>query len=115
MQKNVPSAADNNISISPDVLLYKERPRNEWVGPYKVIAGDKENLLLNIDGRITPASVDKVELYHLDNSTNPSQEGKRQMDSIPDRIISGETFFVRLCAVIGKVTGRNSNINDDDT
>ena len=42
LRKSVPSAADNNVSICADVLLYKEIPRNEWVVPLKVIAGDKK-------------------------------------------------------------------------
>ena len=41
------------------MLLYKERPENEWVGPYKVIAKDNKNLLLNVNGRIMTASVYK--------------------------------------------------------
>ena len=39
---NAPRATDHEISIGSDVLLYKERPHNEWVGPYKVMPGDKK-------------------------------------------------------------------------
>ena len=59
---NLPKAAEYEIRISSDVLLQKERPVNKWLGLYQVIAGDNKNLLLNIDGRIVPASVDKVKV-----------------------------------------------------
>ena len=40
IRHNVPKAADQEVTVCSDVLLYKERPRNEWIGPYKVVAGD---------------------------------------------------------------------------
>ena len=34
LKMNVSTAADHDISIGSDVLLYKERPRNEWISLY---------------------------------------------------------------------------------
>ena len=107
LRRNVPSAADHEISIGSVVLIYKERPRNEWVGPYKVMAGDNNNLLLNVNGRIVPASVDKVKPYKskpASNSTSPSPSPSEKLDSLLHRIIGGEIFFVRIRAIISKVS-----------
>ncbi len=38
--RNVPGAADNEVKVGMDVLVYRERPENKWFGPYKVVAGD---------------------------------------------------------------------------
>lgn len=102
IQKNVPKVANHDISIGSDVLLYKERPVNRWLGPYKVIAGDMKNLLLNVDGRIVPASVDKVKTFKRvqaeskDTATPAAPGARREMESTIDRIISGEIFMVTL-------------------
>ena len=86
------------------------------------MAGDNKNLLLNVNERIVPASVDKVKLYKskpASNSTTPSPSEK--LDSLLDRIIGGEIFFVRLRAVISKVSEHNTlenhhnNCNPNDT
>lgn len=91
IRHNVPRAADQEVMIGSDVLLYKERLRNEWVGPYKVIAGDGKNFLFNIDGAIKPASIDKVKIY----KTVPAINTER-LDMEIDRVISGEVFLVTL-------------------
>ena len=46
LKMNVPAAADRDITIGSDFFLYKERPRNEWIGPYKVLARNKKNYSL---------------------------------------------------------------------
>ncbi len=46
-----------------DVLVYRESPVNEWVGPYTIVAGDSKNVWLNVDGKMKLASVDKVKEY----------------------------------------------------
>ena len=66
LKMNIPAAADRDITIGSDVHLYKERPRNEWVGPYKVFASNKKNLFLNIRRVAVPVSIDKVKPH-----TNP--------------------------------------------
>ena len=50
LKMSVPAAADRDTTIGSDVLLYKERLRNEWIGPCKVLASNKKNLLLSIRG-----------------------------------------------------------------
>ena len=48
LQFNVPTAADRDIPIGSEVLLFKERTRNEWIGSGKVLAGANKNLLLSL-------------------------------------------------------------------
>ena len=62
-RRYIPKMTDHDLPIGSDVLLYKERPRSEWVGPYKVIAGYNKNLLLIVDGRIIPLTFDKIKIY----------------------------------------------------
>ena len=103
LRSNVPKAADNETRIGSDVLLYKERPVNKWLGPYKVMAGDNKNLLLNINGRIAPASVDKVKVLRKTTSSNTGPTFSNSMDSVIDQAISGELFFVKLRHGLAKV------------
>lgn len=43
LRSNVPSATGHHIAIGLDVLLYSERPVNEWLGPYKAVAETTRN------------------------------------------------------------------------
>ncbi len=62
LRRHFPKMTGHDVPIVSDVLFYKERLRNESVGPYKVIAGENKNLLLNLDGRINPESIDKIKI-----------------------------------------------------
>lgn len=33
-RSNVPAAAERSFSVGDQVLLYKERPVNKWLGPF---------------------------------------------------------------------------------
>ena len=103
LRRNVPSSADRDILFGSDVLLYKERPRHEWVGTYKVMAGDNENVLLNMNGRIVPASVDKVKPYQTSPTSNEQRSSLRRMDSVLDKLINSEVLLVSICKGLAKV------------
>ena len=102
LRLNAPMATDHEISIGSDVLLYKERPRNEWVGLYRVMAGDNENLLLNIDGRVVPASVEKVKPYRAKAFPRFNNPSSTSLDQVLGKFIAGKSFFVELCVGISK-------------
>ena len=40
---------------------------NKWLGPFKVMTGDDKNVLFNLNGRIVPASVEKLTIYKPPN------------------------------------------------
>ncbi len=103
LRRNVPSAADRDILTGSDVLLYKEKPRHEWVGPYKVMEGDNKNMLLNITGRIVPASVDEVEPSQTSPKSNKQSSSLRRIDSVLDKLISGEVFLISIRKGLAKV------------
>ena len=50
LRMNVPAVAYHDMAIISDLLLYKERPRNECIGPYNVLASNNKNLLLSVKG-----------------------------------------------------------------
>lgn len=90
MSKNVPKASYHNIIIGSYKLFKKELPRNQWVGPYKVIGGNNKNVLLTIDSHIVTASDDEVKLCK--RPSTPVSPKMNAMDSTLDYAISCETF-----------------------
>ncbi len=108
LRRHVPKMTDHDVPIGSDVLLYKEITRNEWVGPYKAIAGDNKILLLNIDGRIIPASIDKVKIYQEMAQNSESAKvthtpTRRNMDSIPD------PSLINYAKAFGSMNNETSN------
>ncbi len=59
-----------------------------------MIPGDNTNVLLNIYGGMVPASVDKVKPYQTSPRSNEKSSSLRGMDSVPDKLISGDLFLV---------------------
>ncbi len=97
--ERIPRAEDHDIKIGSEVLLYKERPINMWVGPYRVVAGDSKHLSLNLKGNLVPASVDKVKasagaFSDADFDGQPAeQQFQKEFGSLIDRVASGRVFF----------------------
>lgn len=56
----VPAAAGADIEPGMEVLLYRERPVNQWVGPYVVTARKDKMAWLAIDGHLKAFRVDKL-------------------------------------------------------
>lgn len=70
----VPSATNNELHIGSEVLFYKERPTNNWVGPYRILDVKYKVEWVNIDGRISQCSVDKVKPYLQDYAISPPSQ-----------------------------------------
>ncbi len=58
------------------------------------MAGNNKNVPFSINGRIVPASVDRTKSNK--RGTYQVNRDTRGMDAILNRVISGETFWVRL-------------------
>lgn len=55
---NVPTAADKDIRILYNVLIYREKPENKLAGPFEVRNVDDKAVYVTINGKDTPFSVD---------------------------------------------------------
>ena len=60
LRSNAPGAAMADIPIGSEVLVYKEKPIDKWVGPHKVLDINGKMLHVEINGRATLLSIDKV-------------------------------------------------------
>ena len=92
-----------DITFGYDVLLYKEHTRNEWIGPYKVLASNKKNLFLSIIGVAFPVSIEKVKPYANPHYTKLPNTPLRDINTEMDRVIFGESFLVSLRKGISNV------------
>lgn len=57
---NVPAAADRDVTPGTKVLVYRERPVDQWEGPYVVVAVRDKTVWLAIDGQLKMFGIDKV-------------------------------------------------------
>eukprot|EP00170_Pyropia_yezoensis_P001808 contig_7710_g1812 len=78
----VPSAADRDVHPGMKMLVYREPPANDWVGPYTVISQADKMVSLAVDGQAKLSSIDKVKEYL---PAAPSQPGAN--------IISGRFLY----------------------
>ena len=72
-----------------ECFLYRERPVNEWTGPYKVIGIDEKQGWINVGGRLSLVSVDKVKEYKPSSSEAALQSRnggaqEQQAETSPD-------------------------------
>ena len=63
VRMNVPSVADNDIVIGSRVLLYKEKPEDQWTGPYLVLDVEDKIVAIQVEGKVMKVSIDKVKYY----------------------------------------------------
>ena len=63
VKSNVPAAADKVIQIGEQVLVYKEKPINQWIGPFHVRDVSAKTVFVNMNGRRSQLSIDKVKVY----------------------------------------------------
>eukprot|EP00170_Pyropia_yezoensis_P001807 contig_7709_g1811 len=59
----VPAAADRDVHPGMKVLVYREPPANEWVGPYTDVSQADKMVSLAVDGQAKLFSIDKVKEY----------------------------------------------------
>ncbi len=64
LNRNFPSAADNEVKVGLNVLVYRERPENRWAGPFKIVAGDDKTVWVSDNGKLEQVSTDKVREYN---------------------------------------------------
>eukprot|EP00171_Calliarthron_tuberculosum_P003183 IDg3183t1 len=103
LNRNVPAAADREVKIGSEVLFYREKGK-VWEGPYMVVAGDGKNLWISIKNELKRVSVDKVREYVRPNTIDPEAPNRAEltlnqrqsMESIFDRLITGETFLTQV-------------------
>ena len=74
MKSKVPSATDVELDIGSEVLLYKEKPTNKWAGPFRVLDVKDKVVWIDIDGRISQLSVDKVKPYLREHAVSPPSQ-----------------------------------------
>lgn len=59
----VPAAASSDVNPGDHVLVYREPPQDEWVGPHFVVGVQDKVVWLAVDGVLRQFSVDKVKKY----------------------------------------------------
>ena len=60
LRTNVPSAAHTDIPIGSRVLIFREKPENKWIGPYRVLDVKDKCLFIDLDGTDYQVSLDEV-------------------------------------------------------
>lgn len=79
LSRNVPAAADADIRILDEGLIFREKPIKKRTGPYKVLNVDGKIIYAEVNGRLTQFSVDKVRLY-LQADENGSESDDHEYD-----------------------------------
>ena len=60
VRMNVPSAEDNDIVFGSCVLLYREKPEDQWTGTYLFLDVKDKIVTIQLEGMIMNVSTDKV-------------------------------------------------------
>lgn len=63
------------IRIGDEVLMFREKPAGNWVGPYLVTWSDVKMLKLNTGERMIDASIDLDKKYHKYRFADEASEG----------------------------------------
>eukprot|EP00168_Porphyra_purpurea_P011369 TRINITY_DN2896_c0_g1_i1.p1 TRINITY_DN2896_c0_g1~~TRINITY_DN2896_c0_g1_i1.p1 ORF type:complete len:816 (+),score=159.39 TRINITY_DN2896_c0_g1_i1:2887-5334(+) len=59
----VPAAAVRDVPVGSEVLVWREKPVYEWVGPFLAVSQLDKVVWLAVDGYLTQCSIDKVKPY----------------------------------------------------
>lgn len=81
------------------MLLYEGRPKTNE-SDIKSNSWGQKNLLLNVNGRIAPASVEKIKQYKVERFSKGARKYGNDMDSVLDRVIPEESLFIVLWKAI---------------
>lgn len=60
LRARVPRAADETLRAGTLALVYREKPKDEWVGPFTIISTDNKKVSLEMDVKLRHFSVDNV-------------------------------------------------------
>lgn len=114
VRRNVPKASNTEISPGMRVLVYREKPVDEWQGPYTVQGHDGKQVWLDINDRLNLFSIDKVKLYlpPLETTEETPADvatdtvGNEDMGNVVDAIIAGDTLVCSLGQRLGYIQER---------
>lgn len=81
---NVPAASGSDLAIGMEVLVYREKPEDIWVGPFKIMDLNNKMVHVNIDGENRRLSIDKIKLYLSSETLEPVVEPK-SLSTPPNR------------------------------
>jgi len=76
LTSSVPAATGRVLKSGEQVLVYREPPVHEWVGPHTVIAQQDKVVWLAIDGHLRQFAVDKVKPYLTSTPAHADEETK---------------------------------------
>eukprot|EP00170_Pyropia_yezoensis_P001216 contig_5399_g1220 len=79
-----PADADATICAGMLVLVYLEKPMDQWVGPYDALSTDGKHVWLNVGNSVKLFSVDKVKEYVPENAQETPTEGDGGAAMAPD-------------------------------
>lgn len=77
LNRNVPAAADTDIRILDNVLVFRESPVNKWVGPYTVVDVKGKSIYVDVNGRATQFAIDKVRVYRQEGEEGSGRDDVR--------------------------------------
>lgn len=63
LRMNVPSSANENMSIRSEVLLYREKPEIKWVRLYAMTNISDKNVFQDSERSMFQICIDKLKLY----------------------------------------------------
>lgn len=87
IQMNAPASIDQYILIGDEILVYQETEKR-WLGPYTTIDAHEKGVVVKVNGKRRPFSIDKVHQYVQNVVTQRSKSSHRRM---PDTRIQAET------------------------
>lgn len=71
-RSRVPASADAIIRAGMSVLVYREKPVDRWLGPYRVLSTNGKQVWLNVGNSVKLFSVDKVKEYRPEQAEETS-------------------------------------------
>jgi len=75
LKSPVPAAAGRAVAPGEKVLVYREPPVDEWVGPYAVVMQQDKTVWLAIDGHLKQFAVDKIKPF-VEPTPKPVVQGE---------------------------------------
>ena len=71
LRMKVPAEALTDIPIVSQVLLFREKPENKWVGPYTTVGENDKSVFIHLNGTNHQVSIDKVKVHNTSASVVP--------------------------------------------
>eukprot|EP00170_Pyropia_yezoensis_P002016 contig_8609_g2020 len=111
LRRNVPKASDYEIHPGMRVLVYREKPIDEWQGPYTLHGHDGKHVWLGINDRLKLFSIDKIKEYlppleagaEVAAMATVDPPSEPDMGSVVDAIIAGDNLLCNLGQRFGSI------------